>query len=544
MAQGSDITVFDPGKSAQLLSPGGPGGGFTFEQIAVGDWTKSLSAGGKIDFAVPSSAFETFGPESIAESWTMPSPGVWVFKVRQGVHWALDPNNEASRLMNGREMTADDWVSNWNYLSGPSGSLKANQPVVVATTTVEKTGPWEVTIKHSKQLIDAWLWVETGGGCYNLLPPEVVKKYGNVGEWRNVVGTGPFMIADFVPGSAITYKRNPNYWGKDPAGPGKGNQIPYIDGLKILIIPDVSTRVAALRTAKIDVMNGMETGDAKSIMQTTPGLKDRGYFNSQPYSVAMRTDKPDLPFKDKRVRQALLYATDLNAMAQQLYGGDSKLFTWPVDSEMTPDLYIPLEQLPQNVQDLYKYNPDKAKALLKEAGYPNGFKTKMVAWANGVDTDTAAIYKAMWAKVGVDVTIDPKETGVFNSIMYSKGYDETFLRWGWTFWSAQYMMAKFHSESNFDNASYVDIPNGSDPFIDGIYERVSANIFVDWGKANQALKELTPYVLEQAYYIPRPSPRLYNFWWPWVKNMSGEPQSLFMKYHWIDQDLKSQVSGK
>jgi len=202
-----------------------------------------------------------------------------------------------------------------------------------------------------------------------------------------------------------------------------------------------------------------------------------------------------------------------------------------------------MEQLPQNVQDLYKYNQDKATELLKEAGYPNGFKTKMVVWANGVDPDIASIYKAMWAKVGVDVTLDPKETGVFNSIMFSRGYEETFLRWGWTFWSAQFMMAKFQGV-NFDNASYVDTPPGSDPFIEEIYKTVQANTFVDWEKANKALRDLTPYVLEQAFYIPRPSPRFYNFWRPWVKNMSGEPQSLFMKYHWIDQELKAKTLGK
>ena len=538
-AQSTDVTVFDPATSGQLLSAGGPGGNLVYEQMAVQDWSKGKFGTGQFDLTGwVSSAYETYAG-GLAESWTVPSPGVYVMKVRQGVHWALDPNNPASVLMNGREVTADDWVTNFDYIAhNPKGGLSVQEPVVAKTTTMEKTGPSEVTIKHGQNIINAWLWVETGGGCYLLLPPEVIKKYGSVADWKNTVGTGPFMLSDFVPNSAITYKRNPKYWGTDPVGPGKGNQLPYADGVKILIIPDTSTRVAALRTGKLDTMGGVETTDAKSIIQTTPDLKYGTYFNSQPYVIAMRTDKTNLPFKDKRVRQALMMATDFNALKDTLYGGDAELFTFPVDGKMLPDLFVPMTQLPQSVQDLYKYNPDKAKKLLSDAGYPNGFKTSMVAWANGTDVDIASAYKAMWAKVGVDVTIDPKETGVFMNIEYSRAYDEMFLRWEWTFWSAQFMMTHWQGV-NFDNGSYVDTPPGSDQFIEDIYKTVQDNTFRDWGKANKAIRDLTPYVLEQAFYIPRPSPRFYNFWWPWLKNMDGNGSSLFMKYHWLDKQLKT-----
>jgi peptide/nickel transport system substrate-binding protein len=546
LAQASDVTVFDPAISGQLMSAGGPGGNLVYEQMAVQDWSKG--AFGSKQYGLSgwvSSAYDTYSG-GLAESWTTPGPGVYVFKVRQGVKWALDPNNAASVLMNARQMTADDWVSNWDVLANnPKGGLSVQEPVVAKSTTVKKTGPWEVTITHTANFINAWLWVETGGGCYLLLPPEVIKKYGNVADWRNIVGTGPFMISDFVPNSAITYKRNPNYWGTDPVGPGKGNQLPYADGIKYLIIPDISTRVAALRTGKIDMLGPMETNDAKSVKQTVPGINSAGYYNSQPYVVAMRTDKPNLPFKDKRVRQALMYATDFNAMANQLYGGDAKLFTYPVDGDMLPDLFVPLDKLPEACQDLYKYNPDKAKKLLADAGYPNGFKTSIVVNSVapvGSDVDVASVYKAMWAKVGVDLTLDVKEPGVWNSIEYSRAYDEMFLRWEWTFWSAQFMMTHWQGV-NFDNGSYVNTPPGTDPIIEEAYKNVQANTFVDWTKANKAIRDLTPYVVEQAFYIPRPSPQFYNFWQPWIKNIDGNLSALFMKYHWIDQVLK-QSMGK
>ena len=542
-AQSTDVTVFDPANSGQLLSPGGPGGNLVYEQMAVQDWSKGKFGTGQFDLTGwVSSAYDTF-TGGIAESWETPGPGVYVFKVRQGVHWGLDPNNPASVLMNGREMTADDWVSNWDYIAkNPKGGLSVQEPVVAKTTTVEKTGPWEVTITHKENLINAWLWVETGGGCYVLLPPEVIKKYGNVADWHNIVGTGPYMISDFVPGSAITYKKNPNYWGTNPIGPGKGDQLPYSDGVKILIIPDASTRLAALRTKKLDTMGVVETTDAQSIIQTSPDLEYDTYFNSQPYAVAMRTDKPDLPFHDIRVRQALMMATDFKALSDTLYGGDAEMFTWPVDGKMLPDLFVPLEQMPQSVQDLYTYNPDKAKQLLSDAGYPNGFKTTMVAWANGTDVDIASAYKAMWAKVGVDVEILPKETGVFMSIEYSRSYDEMFLRWEWTFWSAQFMMAHWQGV-NFDNGSYVDTPPGTDATVEETYAQIQKLTFADWNAANKVMREFWPYALEQAWYIPRPSPKFYNFWWPWLKNFDGNGSTLFMKYHWIDESLKKSMTG-
>ncbi len=76
-------------------------------------------------------------------------------------------------------------------------------------------------------------------------------------DWRNSVGTGPFMLTDFVSNSKATFVRNPNYWMKNPCGPGEGDQLPYVDGVKLLIIPDPATAVSAFRTGKLDLLSGL-----------------------------------------------------------------------------------------------------------------------------------------------------------------------------------------------------------------------------------------------------------------------------------------------
>jgi peptide/nickel transport system substrate-binding protein len=105
-------------------------------------------------------------------------------------------------------------------------------------------------------------------------PPETVAKYGDMKDWQNAVGTGPFMLTDYVSGSSITFARNPDYWMKDPLHPQ--NQLPYVDGVKLLIIPDTSTALSALRTGKLDVMEAVVWDDTVSLKKTSPDLQYTG----------------------------------------------------------------------------------------------------------------------------------------------------------------------------------------------------------------------------------------------------------------------------
>jgi peptide/nickel transport system substrate-binding protein len=529
----TDIGIFDPVAQGQYM---GPLGMLVCEQFLGEDWTRGAAGTGEIFWTSNTTPAPDTSMGILAESWEIPEPGTVIFKVRQGVHWALNPDSEASRLMNGREVTADDCIASFNYLmEHPRSPFKIWRPQAASTATMEKTGPWEVTLKTPADPMAGWNWVAWGGSWFYLLPPEVIEKYGDMRDWRNVVGTGPFMLTDYLAGSSATLTRNPNYWGRDPIGPGKGNQLPYLDEIKALVIPDVSTALATFRTGNHPMAAQVGAEEAKSLMQFSPKLKYRSYLFGMPAVICMRNDKAELPYKDKRVRQALMMAIDFNTLKNDLFGGEAEILAFPVTSE-NKRAYMPVEDMPEEAQALYRYDPDKARQLLAEANYPEGFKAKMLVISIGFITDTASIYIDMWSTVGVEVELQPVELAVFNSLAYSRMYEDMMLVYlpSGSAYPSCLELPYFMSSS----IGYVN-----DPFIEATRQEIQKHIIINMPEADRIHRELMPYIVEQAYYIPLPTAYAYSLWWPWFKNYYGETPVRFLMYSWIDQDLKKEMAG-
>ena len=184
------------------------------------------------------------------------------------------------------------------------------------------------------------------GDFASIMAPEAADRYGLPLDWGNSVGTGPFILTDFVPGSRIHMERNPNYWGTDPIGPGLGNQLPYIDAFEYLIIPDLSTRLAALRTGKIDQMGSMQYEDAETMRETAPDLLEgEGPLGGAAYYVYMNTQRE--PFDSLEVRRALLMAVDLELVKESLnhgillsHRGQGLLRSWLAQELLVPVLLL------------------------------------------------------------------------------------------------------------------------------------------------------------------------------------------------------------
>jgi peptide/nickel transport system substrate-binding protein len=508
----------------------------TNESLLQGDWATGPAGSGETDFTIYGNILDyNHKTGAIAESWETVEPGHMVFKLRQGVHYALNPESEASRLVNGREVTADDVV--WTlkrYTTEPTSYIVQSAPAMCKVVQITAPDKWTIDIQVPPE---QFIWVMSYIPDWSqIIPPEVTAKYGDMRDWRNSVGTGPFMLTDYVSSSLLTFTRNPKYWGTDPVGPGKGNQLPYLDNVKVLILPDSSTAMAALRTGKLEAMLGMGYDNAKSMKQTAPKLIYKSYSPESGSMIYMRTDKQDLPFKDIRVRQALMMATDFDTINNALYGGTGVVNTFPV----TPvaayiDAYLPLDEAPAAVQALYKYNPDQAKQLLKDAGFPTGFKTSIVCSTGAVDY--LSLIKDMWSKVGIELTLQPKESGILNSIYRDRTHEQMI-------YAVDGSVGTYVRMLNYDgpsqqNSSYVD-----DQHVRDVRAQMYDYLYVEKIDEMNALhKELMSYVLEQAWVVPTVLAQPTTFWWPWLKGYHGEASPgnnnmwMWAKYVWIDQDL-------
>jgi len=400
-----------------------------------------------------------------------------------------------------------------------------------ASTTVTAEGD-SVVIKTSIFDLDPlWLMI----GEREIWPPEVIEKYGDVTDWHNQVGTGPFMMTDLVPGTSAYFERNDNYWQRDPIGAGKGNQLPYLDGIRILIISDTSSQQAALRTGKVDQLSGLSHDDRVQLTKNSPQLQYKKYI-SGPWAISMRQDNPALPFSYKNVRHALMMGIDFQTLVDEYYEGDADILAWPLANIKGYDkAYMPLEEMPESVQELYSYKPEKAKQLLTNAGYPDGFTTKIICASVPAWVDYLSIIKDMWSLIDVDVSLELVETGAFFNINMSRQYEE--MLYGFFVQPGPYaQLLPFRGDNTF-NRSWVN-----DARVNETYDEILKYNLMDHAKVDQLHREIMPYVLEQAWYIPGVGQYLYTFWQPWLKNYHGEGligyKPSWIHYVWIDKDLK------
>ncbi len=546
LVQNQDITTFDD-VLTWIFVPG-PTVRLTNESMWQGDWARG-DAGGYGTKETPwLDWYDIFdhkaGMTAASWKWTLDAQknqGTLVYQIRPGVKFALNPESPASRLVAGRERTADDVVFTLRTLTTDQRAYLYKAYPELRNADIQKTGPWEVTIKVPfAAMISA---VAKFGAYAHIVPHEVVEKYGDMSDWHNSVGTGPFILKDFVAGSAATLVKNPKYWDTDPVGPGKGNQLPYVDGVKYLIIPDASTRLAALRTAKLDQMPSLTYEDAATIRSSAPGIKEReGILGGDPWYIYMNSQKA--PFNDVRVRRALSMATDLQTIKSSINHGLGQILTWPV--EYVPaykDIYLGLDDpaMPASVKELYTYSPDKAKKLLADAGFPNGFKT--TALISTTEVDYFSIIKEMWAKVGVQLDLNVVELAARRAIYAAGNYEVTGAAGGRGPLSVFYKMVTLVGHSPAGGSG----SNINDPVIDKASEQMMALYLTDPKAAMATFKESMKYVLDQAYVVSRPIYPLTNFWWPWVKNYTGEYSVGYISFDtwaqwvWIDEALKSSL---
>ena len=502
----------------------------TNEDLLMGDWAKGPAGTNEASWLYHAPVPTHLIAGCLAESWEFPEPDTCIFHIRKGVHWHDKPP------VNGRELTADDVVHSlkrvWTIPSSYTTNAYKWETHIESMTAPDK---YTFVLKCLPGKLGLVFPMLTDH--HRIVPPELYPEDKPMKEWENTCGTGPFMLVDYVSGSSATFERHPNYWGTDPLHPE--NQLPYLDGVKWLIVPDVSTQLAALRTGKIDsLIVGWE--EAGQLIESNPELEYLRWFSGSMNTMFWKLDTP--PYNDLRVRQALAMAIDNQAIADEYYGGDAEILGFPIPPIAEwKDVYIPVDKLAEETREQYEYHPDKAKQLLAEAGYPDGFKTEVICYAAQVDL--LSIVKAYWADIGVDLEINVKEYGVWSSM--GLGVKKTFEHMFMYIVTSTGPFRFYHeTPGKTPNISGID-----DPKVNEAFAAITA-AWPDDAKQREIYRELLPHTLAMNYQLQLPTGHLYTFWQPWVKGYHGEyavgyaNQSGFPTYIWIDQDLKEEMTGR
>ena len=496
-----------------------------YEQLFAGDLSKSKRFGGKYSFVpdawLPSDAVRG----ELAESWKWTDPLTLEIKIRKGVKFPAKPG-----VMAERELVAEDVIYSFNRQN--------NSPKKIPTyfdhiEKFEATDKYTVVMKL-KEFNSEWDY-RFGWGYYSgIIPKEVVT--AGAGNWKNVNGTGPFMLTDFVQGNSNVYTKNSIYWGKEKIG-DKEYKLPFVEKVVFRTIKDEATQHSALRTGKLDIHESVRWQAVEELKKSAPQLRWSKWLDTNGVFLSMRVDTK--PFDDIRVRRALNFAVNKQALVKEFYNGNAELFAYPQHPDYV-GYYEPLEAMPASVRELFTYDPAKAKKLLTEAGYPKGFSFKVQVCSCQPDhMELLPVIGAYLEQVGVKLEIQPMEYGAFLSAMTSKKNE------------AGYMMRNGHTNPTTTiRKSFVkaQVWNPSQ-WSDEEFDKKMAAVYLerDEQTRQRMLKLMTREIIDKAPYIWLPTPHLYTAWWPWVKNYGGElragavrPGPIYARI-WIDQDMKKKM---
>ncbi len=321
----------------------------------------------------------------LAESWEVDIENLEIrFKMREDVTFS-----------DGSPLNAEVCV--WNYTKSlEQGTMNP------AVESFEETGEYTWTA-HLKYFLNSVLSI-FASHTFCLVSQENYDKNGEDYAREHPVGTGPFIMTEQVSGEKCVYARNDNYWQE-----GK----PYLDGIEIYTITDVMTQKAAFQSTGDDAVDLMTSSNAELISEL---LQTADVSISQipvgPWNLIPSSLDEASPLNKLEVRQAVSYALDRDAICEARgYGLIDPATQW-----------IP-EGVMGHLDDSYNlsYDPEKAKQLLTDAGYPDGFDVTMYC-STAADKDTMVAIQSMLSEVGINVALEFPESGAFSTLQFN-GWD-------------------------------------------------------------------------------------------------------------------------
>lgn len=336
----------------------------------------------------------------LATKWAWVDPQTLDVTIRKGI-----------TFHNGDPLTVDDVVFTLNYVVSPEAKVVTKQNVDWIKSA-EKTGEDQVRIHLVGPFPAA---IEYLSGPIPIYPEKYFKQVGLTGFSKAPIGSGPYRVTAVTPGKGVTMEKNAHYWNGSPLGQ------PSIGKLVFRVVPDAETRLAELMTGGVDWIWRVPKDQAdqlKAVPNVTVLSAETMRVGFLQFDSLGRTPAAE-PLKDARVREAISYAVDRKSMLDNLVGGGARIMNSAcfIDQFGCTDKGVPR----------YGYDPGKAKKLLAEAGYPNGFKTELYAYR---EREWAEAVVGYLRAVGIEANLNYLKYAAMREQIRAGKVPITFQTWG------------------------------------------------------------------------------------------------------------------
>jgi peptide/nickel transport system substrate-binding protein len=409
---------------------------------------------------------------SLAESWTVSEDGLeYAFTLRQNVQFS-----------DGSPFTAADVVFTFDFLTGArEGGAYVSQfePFIESVTAQDDYN----VVVAMKQPFPDFLNLVSRLWATRILSQEAVEAAGESYGVDSAVGTGPFMIEEWVKGDRVTMVRNPNYWG-EPA---------YLDEVIYQRVPDGATRLIQAQSGQADVVYQPPL-DQLAALEGDPNLR----VVSVPGNpiVFLRFNTSAAPFNDTRARQAVSYALDTNALREAMYG----------EYAQTANDFLPSWHWAHDPAYVaFTRDLERARALLAEAGYTEGAPLTFDLTMNNESeyTQLGTLIQAQLQEVGIQVNLKPLDPATLTELETTNPdeYDATVSRFLLpTGVTDDYMFKQYGAEGPL-NRTYLNQPNGySDPKIERLINE--ARVTQDQEAAKALYRQAIDRIVAGAVTVP------------------------------------------
>jgi len=429
----------------------------------------------------------------LAESYTISPDGItYTIKLRANAKW----HNKAP--LSGRAVTADDVVYSFTRFRKDSPNktqmdmvkeCKATDPKTVVFTLNEPFAPFEVL------LASPLLWI---------VPKEVVEADGDLR--KKTIGSGPWLFDKFEKGVQVVAKRNPDYYMAD---------IPYVDELVLLVVPEDATAIASMRAKQID-LTGVSATDRKALAASNPDIQFIDYPQNQIWFMYWQLSAP--PFNDVRVRQAVSLALDREELIKVLFEGTGFYNSAGIPAGLQANWLDPKGADFGPNAKYFKRDVEGAKKLLADAGVAN-LKVPLIstlnAYGNTFNQSVELVIKQL-KDAGITAELRAQDYAAYISSTFLGKYDAGAMVWGLETPYQEphdYLYNMFHPKGTRNHGGATN-----DAALTAMIEKQMKSL--DKADRKKQIDEIQRYLAEKQYYVFGASGLTTIATQPYVKNFN------------------------